>query len=423
MRKGCSLLLLCAALAAADPSVNAAGVGCRAYGMAACFTALADDFSALFWNPAGLAFVQVREIHCAFDLDRQDVEAALGGPASSASGRRLRLGSAGLMRPVPTVRGGFAFALGHLSPWLLDDRVSYSGADVYLGTAARAGGYDTLFPGDTLFFDRYSRYAKGACNLWCAGLGWQIAPSLGFGFSLGLLTGSEYVDLTAVSHTAGRPFEDFSVRMERAYFGYDARAGLLYAPSKKISAGVRLELPRRAKVAENRSSIDRLLPDIPPATTDFGVLHSGFAGAGGAAVRLPFLTASCDLSFSAPVSGAQRGNGTDKWKWSVGSGVEVPLRALAGVARCGCSWSNPGLSSMAIRWDEAGFDEGETIAVVNNRHLITAGYSLFLGPVVSFEIVYGVSFWKTSSSSPDWQNAITEQHTLQRGMMSLSIRY
>jgi hypothetical protein len=423
MRKISAALFMCASLAAADPAVEAAGVGARAYGMGGCFTALADDFSALYWNPAGLAFVPVREVHCAFDGGLHNAETVLSGRSTPSYGRSLRIHSAGFLRSVPTVRGGFAFALGFSSPWLLDDLLDYSGPDVYQGTAGLAGAGDTLYPGDTLFSDRCSRRAVGRCNLWSAGLGWQVAPGLGFGFSLGLLSGSERIDLTAVTHTANGAFEDFDERMERAYLGYDARLGLLYRPSTLFSAGIRLELPRRAAVAENRGSVDYLTPGGGGMATDFGVLRSAFSAAAGIALKLPAVTVSCDAAFRGPAGGAPEGSEIDGWKFGAGAGVEAPLRPLAGVVRCGYSWTQPGLSSMAIAWEETGFDEPGAPRVINGRHLVTAGYSLFLGSVASLELAYGMSFRQSAAGDPDWQNELTERHLLQRGVLSFSIRY
>jgi hypothetical protein len=422
MRKIVLFLLLCAACAVADPFVTATGIGTRAYGMAGSFTALADDFSALFWNPAGLAFVPVREVHCAFDIDRQNAVCTLGRSDVPAFYQRLRINSAGLLRSVPTVSGGFAFALGFSSPWLLDNLQNYDGADVYRGSTGIDGPNDTLFPGDTLFIDRYSRRAIGLGNLWNAGLGWQIAPSFGFGFSIGLLTGSEKVDLVAVSRTDNGAFENFTERMERTYLGYDLRLGVLYAPSKVFSAGVRLELPRRAGVAENRGAID-YLSGSDTSDTDFGVLRSGLSGAAGVALKLPSVTVSGDWNFRGPISGAPEGSIIDGWVFGASAGVELPLRPLASVVRCGYSYAEFGLSSMAIKWENNGFDEPGTLRTINNRHLVTAGYSQFLGSSVSLDLAYGVGILKFATSDPDWQNKIIERHVFQRGVMSISIRY
>lgn len=56
-----ALLLLGAAPAAATPS-NQVPVGARAIGMGGAFSAIADDASALFWNPAGLVGVGHQEL-------------------------------------------------------------------------------------------------------------------------------------------------------------------------------------------------------------------------------------------------------------------------------------------------------------------------------------------------------------------------
>jgi hypothetical protein len=423
MRKVMSLLMVGAAFAAADPAVHAVGVGARACGMAGNFTALADDFSALFWNPAGLAFVQAREAHCGFDLDRQDAETDLGGRSTPAFAQRVRISSAGLMRSVPTVWGGFGFAIGFSSPWLLDDINNFNGTDIYKGGTGLAGGLDTLFAGDTLFRDKDNHASTGQCNLWSAGMGWQIAPGLGFGFSVGLLTGSQLIKKTSVSHTRQAAFENYGNSFDREYFGYDARIGFLYTPAAHLFVGCRLELPRRAKVAENASSVDNLWPGNDTAATSFGTLQSGFSGALGSALHLPYMTVSGDVTFRSPVGNAASGSSEAHWKGGVGTAIEVPVRFLAGVARCGYTYSGFDLSSMLIRWDAGSVESPEPLTVLRNQHLVTAGFSFFLGSNVSVELAYGCSFWKFSTRDPAWQSDITERHVLQRGMTSLSIRY
>lgn len=423
MRKAIGLLLGCAVAAAADPAVHAVGIGTRAYGMANNFTALAGDFSALFWNPAGLAFVPVREAHCAVDLDRQDTRTELAGTGDNAFHQRVRLSSAGLMRSVPTVRGGFGLALGFSSPYLLDGINNLKGADVYAAGTGLGGGFDTLFAGDTLFRDKDNHRSTGQCNLWSAGIGWQIAPGLAMGFSVGLLSGSQKIGIASVAHTSRADFENYDVKIEREYFGYDARVGFLYTPVKNFFVGCRLEIPRRAKAAENYGSVDNLLSIVDTAATSFGVLKSGFSGALGAALQLPFMTISSDMTFRSPVSDALQGSEQSRWNNGVGLGIEVPLRFLASVFRSGYSFSGFDISSMQIRWDGTGVEPEPPLTVLHNQHLFTAGWSLFIGPNISVELAYGCCLWKFSTFDPAWRNAIVEAHDLQRGVAAISVRY
>jgi hypothetical protein len=67
------------------------GVGARAMGMGSAYVALADDPTASYWNPAGLASVQgtqVTVMHNEWIVDFRQGYAAVGtrlGPAESAS--------------------------------------------------------------------------------------------------------------------------------------------------------------------------------------------------------------------------------------------------------------------------------------------------------------------------------------------------
>ena len=71
-------MLSCAAVVQADSAGRAGaflkmGVGARALGMGSAFVGLADDSTAAFWNPAGLAQLQKHEasfMHANLTLDR-----------------------------------------------------------------------------------------------------------------------------------------------------------------------------------------------------------------------------------------------------------------------------------------------------------------------------------------------------------------
>lgn len=407
---------------AADPTVTVIGIGTRAFGMANNFSALANDFSAIFWNPAGMAFVPVREVHLAMDVNRQEAVTRLGDASTAAWSQRYRASSGGLLRALPTTRGGFAFALGFSSPYLLDDLYNARGHDVYHGNSTLTGYEADLHSGDTLYRDKYDYAATGGCNLWSAGMGWQIAPGLGFGFAVGMLLGSEDRELRIISYCKNKLFENYIRIKERAYLGYDARIGLLYTPVKGLWLGCRLELPRMAKVAQNMTEIDYAF-EWDTATIDFGVLKSGFSGAFGAAVQTPYTTISVDATFRSPISGAPKGSDPSYWKEGIGAGIEIPIRPLASVLRGGYSYAQFDLSPMRIDWDENPGESPTRYSALRDRHLYTAGYSLMLGNRASLDLAYGQFLWEFSSTQPDWPKPVTERHDLGRGAMSISIRY
>ena len=77
-----ALLLGCAVVASAqeERSIdNFAGVGVRAMGMGGAFAGVADDFTAMYWNPAGLAQINRREVRVSFLRNSRDTESTLDG--------------------------------------------------------------------------------------------------------------------------------------------------------------------------------------------------------------------------------------------------------------------------------------------------------------------------------------------------------
>ena len=66
-----AFLLLCAASVGPDTRAAAQGfepVGTRAQGMGGAFVAVADDATATYWNPAGLASIPIFDLTLAFRI-------------------------------------------------------------------------------------------------------------------------------------------------------------------------------------------------------------------------------------------------------------------------------------------------------------------------------------------------------------------
>lgn len=94
---------------------NFAGLGVRSMGMGGAYAGVADDFTAVFWNPAGLAQIRQREVYVAFLRNTKENTATTGGgieATASADVRNTRFGSLGFVYPFPVYQGAFVLAAG-----------------------------------------------------------------------------------------------------------------------------------------------------------------------------------------------------------------------------------------------------------------------------------------------------------------------
>jgi len=83
--------------------------------------------SALFYNPAVLAFSPARKLHASFDASRQTMAASFFDNEVSETLQRLRIAQFGLSIAVPTTRGGCAFGGAFEQPYVFDEIRCYSG--------------------------------------------------------------------------------------------------------------------------------------------------------------------------------------------------------------------------------------------------------------------------------------------------------
>ncbi len=91
---------------------NFAGVGVRAMGMGGAFVGVADDFTAMYWNPAGLAQMQQREVQVSLLRNSRANDSVFNGTPGSSELTNTRFGSLGFVYPYPVYRGSLVLAAG-----------------------------------------------------------------------------------------------------------------------------------------------------------------------------------------------------------------------------------------------------------------------------------------------------------------------
>jgi long-subunit fatty acid transport protein len=89
------------------------GVGARPLGMGTAFSSVANDFSATYWNPAGLGQIRSNEISVGFSYLSYGNTSTFFTNQQSFTNSSTNLNSIGMVYPFPTSQGSLVFALGY----------------------------------------------------------------------------------------------------------------------------------------------------------------------------------------------------------------------------------------------------------------------------------------------------------------------
>jgi hypothetical protein len=373
------------------------GVGARAFAFAGNHTAVVNDLSATYWNPAALAFLPVREFQASFDVTRTvGVSNISGGGVSALSGAkmddimdRLRLRGIGAMTAIPTVQGGLALAASYESPFAFDDFSVYGYID-------RGGAANV---------EEYRRY--GDINRWNMAFGVQVAPKIAAGLTLSIITGD---DRTVVDYKKnGKPFNDSKQRYE--YLGYSFTGGFMYRPEDYLSIGLNINMLMDMDVNWTATTNwDEGDDDGLPATASIkgGSAYRAPYGALGVGLTLPWLIAALDLrlvmpyTFILPGENIPNGSQARNFKTGAGIGVEVPmpisaplvLRAGYSIDECdfytlvqGFKYELRGVEE--IEWYEDYWNE---FSPMGPKHSFSLGWAIFTSGT-GFELSYGYQIW------------------------------
>jgi long-subunit fatty acid transport protein len=386
-------------------AINQVGVGARAYSFANNYVAAANDISAIFWNPAALSFIPVREIQVSLDMLSNTSNTDFLGSKENSDVRRIRLANIGYLSAVPTGRGGLTFAAAYQSPYVFDDNPSFF------------GNYIDKSNNSIKLNKDYRSF--GSLNFWSGAFGLQVAPGLGIGAALSLVTGSQKINYIFTSDTDGiatRTNNDM-YNAERSYVGYDVRLGLLYSPIEKIRLGARLVLPQTIWFTED-----------PPIYEGFskGQLFSSYSGAIGISTVLPIATLSSEVRFRAPYDYVNpedvipSTSPAHSSRVGAGLGAEIPLFIKNALVRLGYSWDQYDTHPFAIQYDgdtSQAVWESDGVTVNQDRNLLTAGLA-YVSSGISIEASYGYQFWKLNTNG-----TLSENDHIQRFLVSLSTRF
>jgi len=194
---------------------NFSGLGVRAMGMGGAFVGVADDFTAVVWNPAGLAQIQKREVYLAFNRNGMTNDSRLNTTSASSELKNTRFGSMGFVYPYPAYRGSFVLAAGFNRikdfDWSLETR-----------------GFVDSLQSDSSF-----RH-EGELSMTSIAAAVDISPSISLGLALNITSGedeatNEFVDtdVDSLDYFLEKRFKDQEQFLDNYQTSYGATLGLL----------------------------------------------------------------------------------------------------------------------------------------------------------------------------------------------------
>ena len=151
---------------------NFAGVGVRAMGMGGAFVGVADDFTAMYWNPAGLAQMQRREVQVSLLRNSRANDSVFNGTAGRSELTNTRFGSLGFVYPYPVYRGSLVLAAGLTRIKDFDWNLNLKGDD------------------DGLAADHAFQH-EGELALAGVSAAIDVSPAVSLGATLGLVSGED----------------------------------------------------------------------------------------------------------------------------------------------------------------------------------------------------------------------------------------
>lgn len=206
------------------------GPGARAQGLAGTYTGIADDYSAVWWNPAGLA--QIKRIEIQGSLARSGFanNAAWNNlPEMEGKTSEIRINNLGLVLPVPVYQGALSFAFGY-SQVMSFDRHTVTGHDGEVNP-------------------NFNELEKGRLGFWTFASAVDVSPNLALGAGIQYWSGFDdysYIDQYA-SQTP--PQHEETIATDLGAWG--ANVGGLFRAGRYGRIGAMYQAPMSMKLDES----------------------------------------------------------------------------------------------------------------------------------------------------------------------------
>ncbi len=326
------------------------GVGARALSMGSAYIAVSDDYTALFWNPAGLAQMKRLEFTGSISNLGYSNTSTFYGNSLTANGTSTTINDLGFVFPFPTAQGSLVFSFGYNKIADFASGLSFSGFNPTGSIIPSLLDSDTDYNipywvyltnsiGDfSLIKDSVNQRAitkeSGSMGMWSLAGAIDIEENVSLGVTLNIISGKYIFDRNYVEEDTRNVYSDTLPKLpwNQAYyrfnkFYYDSHTemgitgssftiGFMYrADLYRIGAIVRT--PQVVTVKHTYSRAGQSVFDAPKNDSawvggiepqkktysydsyyDFGVISPWNFGIGASFYPIPDLLLSADIDYS-----------------------------------------------------------------------------------------------------------------------------
>jgi len=251
---------------------RASGPGVRAQVFGPASVASDYEYSALFWNPAGLAMAKTTQFTAAISNLEYTNSATYLSTITDDSRTFTRFRHVGLVYPFPTSRGSLVIALGYQKHKDLDSYLNFSGFNTNSNGLQILEADDQYYNFDSNIQQEQNVVNEGYLSSWSFGGAIDLSENFSAGLSLNILGGksdfkSEYlqtdIDNLYNQYPTDYHYYTYHQEIQSEYSGVEFKAGGLFRLSDHLRLGAGITFPASLTVNETWSEGDEIGYDDP----------------------------------------------------------------------------------------------------------------------------------------------------------------
>ena len=275
------LFIICFSIIGAqvpDDAINfyndADGIGARAQAMGNAFVGIADDYSATYWNPAGLAKMQKSELTGDFNYLRFNNSTTYLGSISVDDQKMTKLNAIGLAYKFPTTRGSLVMSVGYNRFKNYDSYLNLSGYssqsnDLGFELEDDAGSWD-IYHFDQNVQQNEKIIEDGYMSITSIAAGLAMSPRFYLGLALNFHGGYHHylfdysqTDVDNIYNQFPADFYQYSQHqsIKSKFKGFNIKVGSMFLLTDELFLGLAIDLPTSIHVREIYTANDVLTFD------------------------------------------------------------------------------------------------------------------------------------------------------------------